>query len=184
MKKIIILLIVGLIFISGCARTVTQRPKGYLGISISFYSRLILSIDGSYYAFIIAFNENNVITEDPNTWQYYIEYDGFNQKFMWGINDFSSYGTLLSGKFSEDGTNFSFKISLNLFSNATSLYMKIFYFVYDPFVYDPLQGFRDLSWQYPDSDSESIRIDLSTYPYSYNSVLTGNIISGLSLWIE
>ena len=177
MKKIIILLIVGLIFISGCARTVTQRPKGYLGISISFYRQLILSIDGSYYAFIIAFNEKNVITEDPNTWQYYIEYDGFNQKFMWGINDFSSYGTLLSGKFSEDGTNFSFKISLNLFSNATSLYMKIFYFVYDP-----LQGFGDLSWQYP--DSESIRIDLSTYPYSYNPVPTGNIISGLSLWIE
>ncbi|WP_273333617.1 hypothetical protein [Dictyoglomus turgidum] len=177
MKKIIILLIVGLIFISGCARTVTQRPKGYLGISISFYRQLILSIDGSYYAFIIAFNEKNVITEDPNTWQYYIEYDGFNQKFMWGINDFSSYGTLLSGKFSEDGTNFSFKISLNLFSNATSLYMKIFYFVYDP-----LQGFGDLSWQYPDSGS--IRIDLSTYPYSYNPVPTGNIISGLSLWIE
>ncbi|PNV79161.1 MAG: hypothetical protein C0196_06950, partial [Dictyoglomus turgidum] len=59
------------------------------------------------------------------------------------------------------------------------LYMKIFYFVYDP-----LQGFGALSWQYPDSGS--IRIDLSNYPYSYNLVPTGNIniISGLSLWIE
>lgn len=177
MRKAIVLIIVGLIFISGCARTVTQRPKGYLGISISFYNPLILSIDGSYYAFIVAFNENNVITQDPNTWQYYIRYDGFNQKFMWGINDFSSYGTLLSGQISSDNTSFSFKISLSLFSGATYLYMKIFYFVYDP-----LQGFGALSWQYPDSGS--ISIDLSTYPYSYNPTPIGDIISGLSLWTE
>lgn len=191
-KKIIIFLILGLIFISGCARTVTQRPKGYLGINISFYNPLIFQQDNSYNAFVVAFSKDSTITEDPSTWDYFIMYDGYNQKFLWEIydadgsrwipSDFSSYGTLLSGNISENGLQFSFKISISLFSGLTQVYMKIFFFSYDPSAGDPHSKLIDLGWEYP--ASEVISIDLSVYPFSTNLTYIHNIISGVTIWTE
>ncbi|MCX7720726.1 MAG: hypothetical protein N2Z64_05520 [Dictyoglomus thermophilum] len=190
-KKIIIFLILGLTFISGCARTVTQRPKGYLGINISFYNSLIFQQDNSYYAFIVAFSKDSTITEDPSTWDYFIMYDGDNQKFLWGIydadssswstSDFSSYGTLLSGNISENGLQFSFKISISLFSELTQVYMKIFFFSYDPSAGDPPSGLIDLGWEYPASDV--ISINLSVYPFSLD-LPSSDVIWGIRIWTE
>lgn len=190
-KKIIIFLILGLIFISGCARTVTQRPKGYLGIDISFYNQLTFQQDNSYYAFIVAFSKDSTITEDPSTWDYFIMYDGYNQKFLWeeyDVNlsrwipyDFSSYGTLLYGDF-DSGLQFSFKISISLFSGLTQLYMKIFFFSYDPSAGDPPSGLISLKWDYPPSNV--ISINLSDYPFRRELSYPHNIISGVKIWTE
>lgn len=186
MRKLIllILLISFLIILSGCARTVTQKPKGLLGIEISFYSPLILENNGEYYALAIAFNKSNYVSEDTNTWQYFILYDGYNKKFKWGkqgdlnsLQDFSLVHNSLYGEISENYDKFIIKIPLIIFEETilNRIYMGIFYCAFDP----STSSISNFLWGYTD-----LNLDLSFYPFSLSNSLPDIGIESLRIWTE
>lgn len=182
--KVLILLIVILTLLSGCARTVTQRPKGLLGIEIKFYNPLVLESNGEYYALVIAFNKGSYVSDDISTWQYFVFYDGYSKKFRWGrqgnlntLQDFSLVSASLYGEVSENYDIFNLKIPLVLFEEAlvNKIYMGMFYCTYEYLE----NSISDFSWSYTDLD-----LDLSSYPFSYQKSLPSFGIESLRIWTE
>ncbi|MFN3698784.1 MAG: hypothetical protein ACK4SU_01135 [Dictyoglomus sp.] len=178
MKKILLaLFIIFLIILSGCARTVTQKPKGFLGIEIKFYNPLVLKKEETYYALVIALNKSTPVSEESSTWQYFILYDGYNQQFKWGtegdlksLQDFSFYGNV-----SESYDIFKFKIPLNIFGGIlNTLYIGVFYFEFDPYSFELLGS----SWGYVIPQP----LDLSIYPFE--DLYSSENIESLRVWTE
>lgn len=186
MKKLIllILLISFLTILSGCARTVTQKPKGLLGIDIEFYNPLNLGDEGEYHALVIAFNKNTSVSDNITTWQYFILFDGYNKKFKWGkqgalnyLQDFSLVHNSLYGEVSEDYDKFTIKIPLVLFEETilNRIYMGILYCAFDP----SMNSISNFLWDYTD-----LNLDLSSYPFSYQKSLPEIGIESLRIWTE
>uniref|UniRef100_A0A7C3MIN5 Lipoprotein n=1 Tax=Dictyoglomus thermophilum TaxID=14 RepID=A0A7C3MIN5_DICTH len=198
MKRIFIFLLIILFFLSGCARTVTIRPKGLLKIQLEFYNPLSLYDGGNYYSLVIPFNKDGYVSNDLSTWQYFIWCDGDRDilNFKWGKNGdlstlqlFSLIHAQLKGEISEDKTTLIFQIPLIVFGGSLSkLYMKIYlYKILGSPSY--IQGLADLLWSVPQEDiyQEDIYIDL-TNPISgkvfYEKYSLNQAVSYIKVWLE
>jgi hypothetical protein len=193
MKRIFIFLLILLFFLSGCARTVTIRPKGFLNIEIEFYNPISLYDNSNYYALIIPFNKDGYITEDRGTWQNFVwcDGDGNTVNFKWGKNGdlstlqlFSLVHTQLKGGISEDKTTLTIQIPLVVFGGSISrLYMNVsLYKILGNPSY--IQDLGDLQWVIPE---ENIYIDL-TNPVSgkilYEEYSLNQAVSHIKIWLE
>ncbi|MGB4644486.1 MAG: hypothetical protein WBH76_01145 [Dictyoglomaceae bacterium] len=125
-----ITLLISILFLSGCARTVTQKTKGIMDITLTL-TRNVYTQEGN--VFIVVFSDSE-ITNDTSTWKYLIWYDG---NFTWGTNGELDPQTSPNFSCSYDSSNnkFSFtSIPLNLFQVSgvypENLHMRVFYYYF------------------------------------------------------
>ncbi|HOP95246.1 MAG TPA: hypothetical protein PL130_05710 [Dictyoglomaceae bacterium] len=126
-----ITLLISILFLSGCARTVTPKTKGMMDIILTL-TRNVYTQEGN--VFIVVFSDE-VITTDTLTWKYFIWYNG---DFTWGTNGVLDLQTPPNFKPDYDLPNnkFSFKeIPLGLFRQESGVYpenlhMRVFYYYF------------------------------------------------------